>query len=96
MKKSTSIWMAVLTMSAILMGVILLATPSRDASAMMVVNQNNLTMMTAGQSQGGDEFLLILDKSTGRLLAYRMDGNQFQLVGGENMNTLFSNAPAQR
>src|SRR5690348_16543663 len=92
MKKNPSILVGALTLTAILLGVILLATPSRQAQALMLNSQPNLTMMTSGLAQGGDELLIIFDKGAGKMLVYRLNQNTFELMGGENVGTLFERA----
>jgi hypothetical protein len=89
MKTNASVLIATLTLTAIILGVILLASPSRDAQAAMITNQPNLTMITCGISGGGDEMLIIEDKSSGRMIAYRINGSNFELVGTQNLTTLF-------
>ena len=76
MKKNPSILMAALTLSALVLGVVLLATPPK-AQALMLNNEPGLTMMTSGQAQSGDELLIIVDKATGKMLAYRLNQNAF-------------------
>ncbi|MGN6370452.1 MAG: hypothetical protein ACTHN5_19530 [Phycisphaerae bacterium] len=93
-QKSSSVMIAVLTLTAIILGVILLAAPSRDAQAHMITNQTTLSMITTGVSGGGDEMLIIMDKNTGKMLAYRVNGNEFELVGSMDMNQLFTGMPA--
>ncbi len=96
MKKNSSVLIAVLTLTAIVLGVIILATPARNADAHMINNQPSLTMITTGVSGGGDEMLVILDKNSGKMLAYRVNGAEFELIGSMDMNQLFAGAPGTR
>jgi hypothetical protein len=91
MKKNPSILMAALTLTAIVLAVVLLATPPRQAQALMLNNEPGLTMMTSGQAQGADELLIIIDKSTGKMLVYRLNQNSFELMGSTDINTIFQN-----
>jgi hypothetical protein len=34
-----------------------------------------------------------MDKTTGKMLVYRLDGNSFDLMGSQNMAALFAGAP---
>ncbi len=96
MKKNSSVLIAALTLTAIVLGVILLATPSRNADAHMMSTQPSLSMITTGVSGGGDEMLVILDKNSGKMLAYRVNGAEFELIGSLDMNQLFANGPGAR
>ena len=96
MKKNSSVLIAVLTLTAIILGVILLATPSRNADANMINSQPSLTMITTGVSGGGDEMLIIMDKNSGKMLAYRVNGNEFELIGSQDLNQLFTGAAGTR
>jgi hypothetical protein len=42
---------------------------------------------------GGEEFLLIVDKSTQKMLVYRMQGTSLDLVTGANFGPWFASAP---
>ncbi len=89
MKTNSSILMATLTLTAIVLGVILLATPNRQAQAAMVSNEPGLTMMTTGVV-GADEQLVIIDKTSGKMLIYHLGVNGFELTGNSDINTLFA------
>ena len=95
MKKNPSVLIAVLTLTAIVLGVILIATPSRHAEAAMLANEANVVMMTSSQPQSGDESLIIFDKGTGKMLLYRIDGNQLTLNSGADIAAIFNRAPAR-
>jgi hypothetical protein len=92
--KSSPVLIATLTITAIVLGVILLTVPSRDVQAHMITNQPSLTMITSGVSGGGDEMLIIMDKNSGKMLAYRLNGNDFELIGSMDMNQMFGGMPA--
>ena len=96
MKKNPSVLVAVLTLTAIILGVVLLATPTRNAEAHMMNSQPSLTMITSGVSGGGDEMLIIMDKNSGKMLAYRVNGNEFELIGSQDMNQVFAGATGPR
>ncbi len=92
MKNNSSILMATLTLTAIVLGVILLATPPRPAQANMMDNESGLTLITSGQAQGTEEMLIIIDKSTGKTLVYRLNQNNFELVGSTDLNAIFEHS----
>jgi hypothetical protein len=94
MKKNPSILMAALTLTAIVLGVVLLATPPK-AQALMLNNEPGLTMITSGQAQAGDELLIIIDKSTGKMLVYRLNQNSFELMGNTDIDMIFRNSPTR-
>jgi hypothetical protein len=96
MKKNSSVLIAVLTLTAIVLGVILLTTPARNADAHMMNSQPSLTMITSGVSGGGDEMLVIMDKNSGKMLAYRVNGADFELIGSLDMNQIFAGATSVR
>ena len=54
-----------------------------------MTNEGGLTMIASGQTQGSDEMLIIIDKSTGRMLVYRLNQNNFELMGNADLNTVF-------
>jgi hypothetical protein len=93
MKTKTSALMAVLTLTAIVLGAILLATPSKEAKGEMLNEKTNYTMMMVGGAQGGEEFLMIVDKKTQKMLAYRMQGATIELATGANFGTWFGTQP---
>jgi hypothetical protein len=94
MKKSHEIWMAALTMMAVVLAVVLIAGPQRPAEAAMLNSQNTYSLMTAG-TPGGDEFLFVVDKAQQKMAIYHV-GNQIELVGGRDFGRLFQNAPQGR
>ena len=73
--------MAVLTFTAIVMGVILIATPSRDAQAAMLNVQSGFSLMTAG-TPGGDEALIVVDKGSQKVIVYHLNGNSLDVLAG--------------
>jgi hypothetical protein len=81
MNKSASIWMAVLTFTAIVMGVVLIATPSRNAQAAMLNVQQGFSLMTAG-TVGGDEALIVIDKGAQKVIVYHLNGNTMDVMAG--------------
>ena len=88
MKNKAGIWMAVLTLTAIVLGVILLAAPHREAQAVMINAQTGYTLMTTG-TPGGDEFLIIIDKASTKVVMYKLNGNSLDLVAGTDFGKLF-------
>jgi hypothetical protein len=93
MKPKTSVMMAVLTLMAIVLGVILLATPPREAKGEMLNAQSGYNMMMTGLP-GGEEFLVIVDNTTQKMLVYRMQGTTLDLVSGSNFGPWFANPTA--
>ena len=89
MKSQSTLWMAVLTLTAIVLGVILLATPQRTAQAEMLNAQAGYTMMMTG-NPGGEEDLVIVDKATQKMLVYRMQGTTLELTTGANFGPWFT------
>lgn len=72
--KNTSLWMAVLTITAILLSVILMSANDRQAQAAMINNQPNFTLLTSGA--GGDESLIVIDKVKGKMIVYSLKANE--------------------
>ena len=82
MNKNASIWMAVLTLTAIVLGVILLATPQRPAEAAMLNTQAGFSLMTAGAgSTGGDDALIVVDKTSQKMIIYHLNGAKLDVLG---------------
>ncbi|QDU71978.1 hypothetical protein [Mucisphaera calidilacus] len=78
-----------------------LLTQARDyvdnpAQAAMVINRDNLTLMTA-KTRNGEESLFVLDNQNARLFVYRVDinRNQMNLVGLQDLNEIFSTSDDQ-
>ncbi|HVS70587.1 MAG TPA: hypothetical protein VHQ47_04960 [Phycisphaerae bacterium] len=94
MKSHTSLWMAVLTLTAIVLGVVLITAPSKTADAQMLNDKQGYTMMMTSNNPGGDEFLVIVDKATQKMLVYRMQGTNLELTTGANFGPWFATAPA--
>jgi hypothetical protein len=90
MKKNSSALIATLTLTAIVLGVILLATPSRPVQAAMANNQGSVVLITSGQSSGADDSLFIIDKGSGKMLVYQLTNGQFELSGNADIAALFS------
>mgnify|MGYP001604396009 CR=1 FL=1 len=94
MKSKNSVLMAVLTLTGIVLGVILLASPPREAKAEMLNVQPNYTMMMVGGLQGGDQLLMIVDNKTQKMVVYRMQGTNIELVSGANFGPWFGSPAA--
>jgi len=86
--------MAVLLMTAIVMGVILLAAPQRQAQAVMLNAQTGYSLLTSG-TPGGDEFLIVVDKSTQKLVIYSVNGNNINIMARENFGRWFAAPPGR-
>src|SRR5262245_4619675 len=85
MKKNTSIWMAALTLTAIVLGVILIAAPQRSAEASMLNSQACFSLMTAGaNTTGGDDALIVVDKTQQKIIIYHLNGNKLEVLGGRS------------
>ena len=95
MTKQPSVWMAVLLMTAIVMGVILLAAPQRQAQGVMLNAQTGYSLMTSG-TPGGDEFLIVVDKTSQKLVIYSVSGNNISVMARENFGRWFAPAPGGR
>ena len=78
--KNTSIWMVVLTFTAILLAAILLSSNERPAQAAMINNLPAYTLMTSGS--GADESLIIIDKPKGKMIVYSFKGNDLVPIAG--------------
>ncbi len=85
MKKSASVWMAVLTLTAVILGAILLSNNTRQAQAAMLNAQSNVTMMTCGITSGADEVVVITDKAAMKTIVYMLKGNDLVMIAGRNL-----------
>jgi hypothetical protein len=85
MKKSATVWMAVLTLTAIILGAILFSSSSRQAQAAMLNAQSNVTMMTSGIASGADEVVVVVDKVGMKMAVYLLKGNELVMIAGKNM-----------
>jgi len=83
MNKTSSIWMAVLTFSAVILGAILLSNNERPAQAAMLNAQPNMTLMTTGN--GADEGLVVVDKTQQKMAVYLLRGNDLAYIAGMNL-----------
>jgi hypothetical protein len=92
--KKPGVWMAVLTFTALILAVLLIATPAREAQAVMINAQPGFTLMTSGTA-GGDEYLFVIDNSTNKMGIYKLNGNSLDVMGGMDYGRLF-NGPAPR
>lgn len=84
MKRSSSLWMAVLTLTAVVLGVVYLAAPQPQARAEMLNAQSNFSLMTSG-TPGGDEALIVIDKSQGAMAIYHLAGNNLEPLAGYSL-----------
>ena len=81
--KNTSVWIAVLTFTAVVLSVILLASHSQQAQASMLLDQGSFSMITSGN--GGDESLIVIDKAAQKMIAYHMNANgTMDVIGAIN------------
>jgi hypothetical protein len=84
MTKSSSIWIAVLTFTAVILAAILLAGIDRPAQASMLNSQSSkVTMITTGN--GGDEGLIIVDRTQQKVIIYLLKGNELTPIAGANL-----------
>jgi len=79
----------------VLAGLLIVNLPDRvvpTAHAELVINKENLTLMTA-KTRPGEEALFVLDGSRGKLLIYRLDvgRKQLELSGSADLAQLFQN-----
>jgi hypothetical protein len=72
--KNTSVWMAVLTFTAVVFAAILLSSGDRPAQAAMINSLPNFTLLTSGG--GGDESLIVIDKVKGKMIIYGFKANE--------------------
>jgi len=79
--KNTSIWAAVLTFTAIILAAILLSGNPQPAEAAMINAQPGFTLMTSGIN-GGDEALIVIDKTKQKMIIYSFKGNDLVPVAG--------------
>jgi hypothetical protein len=79
----TSMWMVVLTFTAVILGAILLSNNERPAQAAMLNAQPNVTMITTGN--GGDEGLVVVDKTQQKMLIYLLKGTDLVPIAGANL-----------
>jgi hypothetical protein len=84
MNKHTSIWMAVLTFTAVILGAILLSAPDRRAEGAMLNAQSNFSLMTTGIN-GGDEALIIVDKGQQKMIVYVLKGNELTVLAAAKL-----------
>jgi hypothetical protein len=80
--KTPSVLMGALTLTAILLAVILLSVPSREAQAVMNVTGGQFTMLTSGSALGQDEALTIIDNKNEKVRVYRLLNNKLEVIGG--------------
>jgi len=87
-QKKPTAFMAALTFTALIMGVILLAAPQREAQGVMLNAQSGFSLMTTG-TPGGDEVLIVVDKSSEKMIIYQLNGNQLQILSGAQFGRWF-------
>jgi len=86
MKKNPTALMAALTMTAIVLGAVLLSNNARPTDAAMLNAQSGFSLMTAGVT-GGNESLVIIDKASQKMVVYDLvNGNDFKLIGFYNLS----------
>ena len=82
LNKKTSMTVAALTITAILLGVILLSSQNQTAQAAMLNSQTDFELLTAG-TVGADDALFILDKNAQKMVIYTLsNNNKLNLIGG--------------
>ncbi|HVT79334.1 MAG TPA: hypothetical protein VHM90_01645 [Phycisphaerae bacterium] len=84
MLKNSSVWMAVLTFTAVIMGAIILSSNDRRADAAMLNAQTNFSLMTTGIN-GGDEALIVIDKAQQKMILYVLKGNELTPLTGSKL-----------
>lgn len=85
MTKTSSIWMAALTLTAVVLSAVLLSSNERRAQAAMLNAQTSVTMMTTG-TNGGDEGLIVVDKTQQKMVVYLIKGNSLEPIAGKRLN----------
>ncbi|MCL2640737.1 MAG: hypothetical protein FWD53_07825 [Phycisphaerales bacterium] len=94
--KKTSTTIAALTLTAILLVVILLASPQRSLQASMLNAQADFSLMTAGVL-GNDDSLIIIDKNAQKIVVYALNPqNRFVPIAGYNYGTPAPVPPPKR
>ncbi|WP_428388548.1 hypothetical protein [Mucisphaera sp.] len=73
-----------------------LAALDNTADAALLVNRDDITLMTA-QTRSGEESLFVLDNRTERLFVYRLDVNRNRMIPAAvlNLTELFSTPSEQ-
>jgi hypothetical protein len=83
-KKSNSL-IAALTLTAIALTIILLASSNRRAQAGMLNAQPSFSMMTTSGG-GGNEALVIVDNESKKLIVYNLvNGNNLNVIAGYDL-----------
>ncbi len=83
MTKSSSIWMAVLTFTSVILAAILFAGYERPVQAAMLNAQPKATMITTGN--GADEGLVIVDRSQQKIIIYILRGTDLVPIAGDRL-----------
>ena len=89
---------ALLTVSAILMAVVLIVLPAHPprARAAVTASAGNYTIATIPNSMGGDESVAVVDQQTQRMVIYMIQQNRLLLIGAQDLKAGFKVAPAPR
>ena len=85
MTKTSSVWIAVLTLTAVILAAVILSSNERPAQAAMLNAQPTVTMMTTG-TNGGDEGLVVVDKTQQKMVVYLIKGNSLEPIAGKRLN----------
>jgi pectate lyase len=84
--------MALLTMTAIVLVVVLLAAPAREAQGEMLNAQSGFSLLTTGTPGGGDELLVVVDNATQRMVMYRLMGNNMEVFAAADLGRMMGPA----
>ena len=83
--KTANIWMAVLTLTAVILAAIMLSRNERPADAAMINAQPTVVLMTTG-ANGGDEGLIVVDKTQQKMIVYMLNNNALVPIAGKRLN----------
>ena len=83
MNSKSSMWVAVLTFTGLVLGVLMMAAPNREARAEMINAQASFTLITSG-APGADEALTVIDKTAQKMIIYHLNGNSFEVISSFN------------
>jgi predicted Na+-dependent transporter len=93
-KNNSSPLIAALTLTAVVLGAILLATPSRTAQANMLNAQAGFSMLTSG-ILANDEALTIIDKGQQKMIVYTLVNNVLTPIAGYDLAKAMVPAPVK-
>jgi len=84
--QSQNVVIGLLMMSALILGMLLIFVQPKTAEANMMNSSGDLTMITQGGGNGGDEALHVLDTRSGKMITYAFNGqkNRFNAVAAQN------------